>query len=126
MGERFSVLRDKLFEIAGWTDTNIFTWAIFDENGLPVFFDNLSWDQAENLEMALGAIVSKIGELVKDSAHYGLAMNLGTFELKERHKLHYFHLSEMSLVILTEYKVRGEERFLKNLSVSLEDIRDVF
>lgn len=125
MSDRHVLIRDKLFEISEWSGTTIFAWAIFDENGLAFFLDNIGWDQSENLEMALGAIVSKIGELVKDSSHYGLAFNLGTFELKNRHKLHYFRLGEMSLVVITEYKVRGEEQFLKNMSLSLEDFQGV-
>ncbi|MHA2270870.1 MAG: hypothetical protein ACXACI_03340 [Candidatus Hodarchaeales archaeon] len=125
MSDRHVLIRDKLFEISEWSGTTIFAWAIFDENGLAFFLDNIGWDQSENLEMALGAIVSKIGELVKDSSHYGLAFNLGTFELKNRHKLHYFRLGEMSLVVITEYKVRGEEQFLKNMSLSLEEFQGV-
>ncbi|MFW9917378.1 MAG: hypothetical protein ACFFGZ_17365 [Candidatus Thorarchaeota archaeon] len=125
MSDRHVLIRDKLFEISEWSGTTIFAWAIFDENGLAFFLDNIGWDQSENLEMALGAIVSRIGELVKDSAHYGLAFNLGTFELKNRHKLHYFRLGEMSLVVITEYKVRGEEQFLKNMSLNLEEFMKV-
>ncbi|MFQ5979807.1 MAG: hypothetical protein ACE5OZ_16885 [Candidatus Heimdallarchaeota archaeon] len=125
MSERHVVLRDKVFEISEWSGTRIFAWAVFDENGLAFFFDNIGWDLTENLEMALGAIVSKIGELVQDSSHYGLAFNLGTFELRNRHKLHYFRLGDMSLVVITEYKVRGEEQFLKNMSLSLTELRDV-
>ncbi|MFX0115288.1 MAG: hypothetical protein ACFFB3_12135 [Candidatus Hodarchaeota archaeon] len=125
MSDRHAVLRDKVFEIAEWSGTRIFSWAIFDENGLAFFFDNIGWDLTENLELALGAIVSKIGELVQDSSSYGLAFNLGTFELRNRHKLHYFRLGQMSLVIITEYKVRGEEQFLKNMSLSLTKMAEV-
>ncbi|MFX0114445.1 MAG: hypothetical protein ACFFB3_07845 [Candidatus Hodarchaeota archaeon] len=125
MSDRHVVLRDRVFEIAEWTGTRIFAWAMFDENGLAFFFDNIGWDLTENLELALGAIVGKIGELVQDSSHYGLAFNLGTFELRNRHKLHYFRLGEMSLAIITEYRVRGEEQFLKNMSSSLKELKDV-
>ncbi len=125
MPDRFAALRNKVTEIAEWSGTNIWAWAIFDSEGLALFFDNIGWEQSDNLEVTLSILIGKISEVIKDSEHYGLAFTAATFELETRDKLHYFRFSDFNLSVITEFKLRGEESFIKNLRASLDELREV-
>jgi len=126
MDRRTERLKRQIRDFGLWSHTNIRAWAIFDENGLPLFVEGEELPLGDQLEVALGAITSNIDDIVQESGDYGLSIKLATFEMTNRDKLHYFRMENMSLVIITEYNIRGEEEFLKNVTESIERLKKAF
>ncbi|MFX0114823.1 MAG: hypothetical protein ACFFB3_09770 [Candidatus Hodarchaeota archaeon] len=120
MDQRTKSLQRQIRDFGIWTNTNIRAWAIFDENGLPLFMESED-NYMVDLEVALGAVTSRIDDIVRSSDDYGIEIRLATLELKEtRDKFHYFRMGDRSLVIITAYKVSGEEKFLENVNSYIE------
>jgi hypothetical protein len=136
--DRLKPLKDRIDEAAEWTNTTIRTWAIFDENGLPLFVQPPSEDRKN----ALGAISALIATVVSQSRNYGVAIRMGTFELEmlqeelpkgegdlsgdfgHRDKLHHFNVGDYTLLIITKYRISGEERFLKHISERFDSLEE--
>ncbi|MFQ5978157.1 MAG: hypothetical protein ACE5OZ_08515 [Candidatus Heimdallarchaeota archaeon] len=124
MDDRFQNLQRQIRDFGVWTNTEICAWAIFDANGLALFLESEGTYIDGDLELALGAVASRLDDIVRESEYYGIGIKLAALELKNRDKLHYFRMGDRSLVIITAYNIRGEEKFLENVTKYIDRLQE--
>jgi hypothetical protein len=124
LDSRTLAIQRQIQDFGVWTNTTIRAWGIFNVDALPLFVEGEMFQEGQ-LELALGAVASRIDEIVRESATYGLLVNIATLQLANRDKLHYFRLGNGGLLVITQFNIRGEEEFLQNITQYISRLQEL-